>query len=256
MIVIERLPALVYWTLMVALYAIYTYRAQKGMLPNLRQLPAIDAMEEAMGRAAELGRPIIFTPGHADFRGQYGTNIMAGYSCLRHIMSYTAKNDLPLIVSIAQPEGIPMIEAIGRETYGMENKDFDTSDVNVDFVPGGAWIMSYLGHLLRERPAASIWIGSFLYPTVLIGETGCQIGAIQIGGNANLAQIPYVVALCDYSLMGEEVFVAGAYLDNDTAKLTSIVAQDVGKIICIGLVIVGVLLSSLGFPIIKTMLGG
>ena len=52
------------WTL-VAIIGLGIALASAGKKLHIRRLPAIDAIEEAVGRATEMGRPMMFVPGLA-----------------------------------------------------------------------------------------------------------------------------------------------------------------------------------------------
>ena len=69
---------------------------------------------------------------------------------------------------------------------------------------------------------------------------GNSIGAIQIAGTAQPAQLPFFVAACDYTLIGEEFFAASAYLSGEPDQLGSLKGQDVGKIIVAAGILAGV----------------
>ena len=79
-----------------------------------------------------------------------------------------------------------------------------------------------------------------------MAETGNSIGAIQIGGTAMPAQLPFFVAACDYTLIGEELFAASAYLSHDPKQLGSLKGQDIGKALAMIVIVVGVALATLG----------
>ena len=64
-------------------------------------------------------------------------------------------------------------------------------------------------------------------------------------GTARPAQLPFFVAACDYTLIGEELFAASAYLSKDPKLLGSLKGQDVGKALFILGILVGVILISL-----------
>ena len=98
------------------------------------------------------------------------------------------------------------------------------------------------GLMVREKPAACFYMGSFFAESLLLAETGNSIGAIQIAGTAQPAQLPFFVAACDYTLIGEEFFAASAYLSGEPDQLGSLKGQDVGKI----LVVIGIVLGVLG----------
>ena len=58
------------------------------------------------------------------------------------------------------------------------------------------------------------------------------------------AQLPFFVAACDYTLIGEEFFAASAYLSGEPDQLVSLKGQDVGKLIVGIIVVIGVLLAT------------
>ena len=96
------------------------------------------------------------------------------------------------------------------------------------------------GIMVREKPATCFYLGAFFAESLILAETGNSIGAIQIAGTAMPAQLPFFVAACDYTLIGEELFAASAYLSNEPRQLGSLKGQDVGKFIAMVAIAVGV----------------
>jgi hypothetical protein len=62
------------------------------------------------------------------------------------------------------------------------------------------------------------------------------------------------MACCDYCLIGEEIFAVSAYLSRDKVQLGAIFGQDIVKAIVMGLMVVGVVLTTLGIPHLSTLL--
>ncbi|MED6307593.1 MAG: DUF6754 domain-containing protein, partial [Planctomycetota bacterium] len=81
--------------------------------------------------------------------------------------------------------------------------------------------------------------------SLILAETGNSVGAIQIAGTANPSQLPFFVAACDYTLIGEEFFAASAYLSGQPDQLGSLKGQDVGKILAGLFILVGVVLATI-----------
>jgi hypothetical protein len=100
------------------------------------------------------------------------------------------------------------------------------------------------GKMVREKPAACFYLGAFYAESLMLAETGNSIGAIQIAGTAEPAQLPFFVAACDYTLIGEEFFAASAYLSGDPDQLGSLQGQDLGKLVVGTLLVVGSLLAT------------
>ena len=102
------------------------------------------------------------------------------------------------------------------------------------------------GMMVREKPAACFYMGAFFAESLILAETGNTIGAIQVAGTAMPAQLPFFVAACDYTLIGEEFFAASAYLSGEADQLGSLKGQDIGKVIVVIGIVVGVFALSLG----------
>jgi hypothetical protein len=98
--------------------------------------------------------------------------------------------------------------------------------------------------MVREKPAACFYMGCFFAESLLFAETANTVGAIQIAGTAEPAQLPFFVAACDYTLIGEEFYAASAYLSGDPDQLGSLKGQDFGKVLVACLLIVGSLLAT------------
>jgi hypothetical protein len=103
-----------------------------------------------------------------------------------------------------------------------------------------AYVAAVNGIMLREKPAACVYMGAFYAESLLLAETGFAAGAIQISGTANPEQLPFFIAACDYTLMGEELFAASAYLSKEPLLLGSLKGQDLIKILLVACIIIGV----------------
>ena len=65
---------------------------------------------------------------------------------------------------------------------------------------------------------------------------------------------PSLLPACDYTLIGEELYAATAYLSRDPMFLGSLKGQDWGKVLIFGMIVLGVILESLGVNWITTLL--
>ena len=125
--------------------------------------------------------------------------------------------------------------AAGRPDAYNEDRIYYVSDEQFAYV-------AYLsGYMVRERPAACFYAGTFFAETLILAENGNAIGAIQIAGTAESSQLPFFVAACDYTLIGEELFAASAYLSGEPHQLGTLKGQDAGKVLAGVLLISGCL---------------
>lgn len=241
----ERLNALVLCVIFAAAVLWYIAHARRGGTIYIRPLPGLSAVDEAVGRATEMGRPVVFIPGTGDLDE---IQTIAGLSVLGRVARVTARYATPLRVPVLYPLPMAAARETVREAYldeGVEYVDPET----VQYVAGESF--SYAarvgGMMLRERPAAVIYMGQFTAESLLIAEVGQSTGAIQIAGTAAPDQMPFFIAACDYTLIGEELYAASAYLSGDPKMLGSLKGQDVIKILLAAAVVIGVLSVTLGW---------
>jgi hypothetical protein len=241
---VTRLPVLIVLVLFGSFFAILQMKARRGVQLALRRLPGIDAIEEAIGRATEMGRPALFIPGLNDIDD---IQTLAGVSILSHVAYIAAEYDTPVIVACRRSVVLTMCEetvrqaclAAGRPEVFIPNNMRYLSDDQFAFTAGVNGIM------LREKPASCIYQGCFYSESLILAETGFVSGAIQVAGTANISQLPFFVAACDYTLIGEEFFAASAYLSKEPSILASIKASDWLKMVVLPVIIVGVILATL-----------
>jgi hypothetical protein len=101
------------------------------------------------------------------------------------------------------------------------------------------------GIMLRDKPAAHIFMGAFYAESLLLAETGFGTGAIQVAGTANVAQLPFFVVACDYTLIGEELYAASAYLSKEPKLVGALKGADFMKRAAIAALGVGGVLETL-----------
>ena len=107
------------------------------------------------------------------------------------------------------------------------------------------YVAGVQGTMVRDKPAACFYMGAFYAESLLLAETGNSIGAIQVAGTAMPSQLPFFVAACDFTLIGEEFFAASAYLSDEPHQIGSLKGQDVGKVIAAVLIVGGCALATL-----------
>jgi len=82
-------------------------------------------------------------------------------------------------------------------------------------------------------------------PALLLTETGASTGAIQIAGTDSDHQLPFFVTTCDYTLIGEELYAASAYLSREPVQVGTLRGQDIGKAVVLGMLGIGTALATL-----------
>jgi len=224
----------------------YTKRGK--LKPKIRSIPGIMAIEEAIGRATEMGRPVMFIPG---ISAMTNAATLAGLSILGYTARRTAKLGAELLVPIRNPIVQLSVLDILRESYMMEGaSDVYESKVKdeVVFLSNSqfGFTSGAVGIMERRNVAANLLLGGFAAESLVLAEAGNRLGAMQISGTQNIYQIPFFFAASDYTLIGEELFAAGAYLSEDPVQLGAIKGEDYLRYLVLGLLILGVALVTAG----------
>jgi len=214
---------------------------------HFRRIPGLDAIEEAVGRATEMGKPILFTPGYANVSGKTGPASLAGLDLLAHVGRLAARYDTSLTVTVGHPNTYALAFDVLRNAYLAEGKPdaFDPEEIYFTSEIQFAFTAATLGVIQRAKPAAAFLTGYFAAEAIILSEAAASTGSITISGTTNYFQIPFFVAACDYTMIGEEFLAAGAFISGDPRRIGSIAGQDYAKVLAIALVVVGFVLSSM-----------
>jgi hypothetical protein len=245
----KRLYLLIITVIFCGAVIYWIQHARSGRDLRVRKIAGLEAVDEAVGRATEMGRSCLYVPGIQDMNDM---QTIASMTILARVAKtaaeYDARVEVPtaraLVMTTARETVHAAFMAAGRPDAFNEDNIYYVTDEQFGYV-------AYLsGLMVREKPAACFYLGSFFAESLILAETGNSIGAIQVAGTAQPAQLPFFVAACDYTLIGEEFFAASAYLSGSPEELGSLKGQDVGKLIVGLIMLVGIIMATLG-----TMLG-
>jgi len=221
---------------------------QKGGKVDLyvRPLSGINAVDEAIGRATEMGKPILYVLGlgtAADIA------TICSFTVLGRVAKKVAEHQSSLIVPCYDPIVMTVAQEVVKNAYAEAGRPDTYDDDMVFFVTQSqfAYVAAVNGMMLRQLPASNFYLGLFYAESLLLAETGSLAGSIQIAGTDQVAQLPFFIVACDYTLIGEELYAASAYLSKEPILLGSLKAEDWGKSIFIFLAIVGVIAATFGW---------
>lgn len=239
------LPALV-GTIILSLIFVYFFdRANRDKNLFIRRIAGLDAVEEALGRATEMGRATLYVPGLSSMAD---VATIASLNILGEVAKKTAHFGTPLIVPVADPIVYTVAREVVKEAYTAAGRPDAFHQDIVFFVADQqfAFAAAVDGIMTREKPATNFLIGMFWAESLIIAETGAATGAIQIAGTDAIAQLPFFITACDYTLIGEELYAASAYISREPVLLGGIKAQDYSKALIVIIILTFTLLA-LGF---------
>ncbi|HVK02634.1 MAG TPA: DUF6754 domain-containing protein [Armatimonadaceae bacterium] len=229
--------------------------AQNGKRFFIRRIPGLSAIEEAVGRAAEMGRPLLASFGLGALTAQEGVITLQALAIVSNITEAAARFGNRVIVPVRIPALMPVAEETIREAYtrGGRPEAFQLDDLIFLSDRQFAFAAGVAGLINREKVASVFLFGTFYAESLIIAENGNRVGAVQVAGTPSTTQIPFFIAACDYVLIGDEFYAATAYLTRQPTLLGAIVGQDIGKAIVLGFILLGVVLTAFGVPLVANL---
>jgi hypothetical protein len=221
----------------------YISKAKRGGSLYVRKIAGIDAVDEAVGRATEMGKKIFFIPGIQDMND---VQTIAGIAILGRVAEKAAEYETWLEVPVSKSMVMVTARETMKEAYFKVGRPDNFQEAQVHYLTDDqfGYAAAIDGMVVREKPATIFYMGAFFAESLILAETGNAAGAIQIAGTAMPSQLPFFVAACDYTLIGEELFAASAYLSREPRQLGSLKGQDVGKALFLILIMVGIILAT------------
>ena len=247
-----RINVLIAISAFAGLLAYFVSKARTGQRLYIRQIPGLAAVEEAVGRATEMGRPILYVPGLGDIDW---TATIASMNILGEVARKIAKYDTELIVPNTWSVVYTVSKEVVKESFVSEGRPEKFKEDYVRYLTEAqfGFAAAVNGIMIREKPATNFFIGKFWAESLIMAETGAQTGAFQIAGTDSVLQLPFFVTACDYTLMGEELYAASAYLSREPVLLGSLRAQDIGKLVALLILVGFTILTFLGLNLLSLL---
>jgi len=233
-----------------ALVLFFIEFAKKNPNLYLRKISGLDAIDDALGRATEMGKPVLYVHG---LNGMGSISTIAAVNILGRIAIRVAEYDTTLKVSNIDPIVMSISQEVVKESYLEAGRPDAYIEDNVFLAASEQfpYVAAVSGIMIREKPAANFFMGYFYAESLILAETGASTGAIQIAATDSYTQLPFFITTCDYTLIGEELYAASAYLSREPLLLGSLRAQDIAKGILIGALILGAVLEIFGIGFIS-----
>jgi len=229
------------------LLLILNRRIRERGAPPLRSIAGYDALDQYVGQATESGRSLHISMGTGGIGGAATTESLSGAYVLERIAAQAAASGLKPIVTVSDPSLLPVAQDVLRNAYATYGypEEYDPTCVRFissDKVAYAAGVTDILEH---SDVAANVMVGSFGDEFLLMSEVGARRGLGQVGGTTSPQILAFVYASVEHSLIGEEIFAAGAYLLNKTSHVASLATQDWLRTAVIVAIVIGVLVRSL-----------
>lgn len=209
-------------------YTLFKVKRQREKL-YIRRIAGLDAIDDAVGRATEMGKPIIYDSG---IGGYTSIETIASMLILRNVAKKVAEFKAEIYFPACDPIVLQMAEEMISSGFLDAGYPEDHRKENTFYLAADqfAFAAGISGLTARKKPATCIHFGYYAAESLLISEAGYTAGAIQVAGTTAVAQLPFFITACDYTLIGEELYAAAAYLSREPQILTNLKLSDYGKI--------------------------
>ena len=229
-------------------------RRRKTAFP-MRTIPAYEAIPLLIGESIEAGRPMHVSFGSAGLGGSNTALTLASAELLYQI---AARNQVgSTVVTASDPSALPLAYGTLRRAYASRRDRLSASSVR--WYPAGtrslAFAAALTGVLGDERVSGNVLTGNFGPEIALVLEASMRKRQSSIAGSVDLDGQAVAYAMADQALIGEELFVAGAYLSDSAAQRGSVVTLDILR----WLLILGILIATANAirePVLAALRGG
>jgi hypothetical protein len=216
----------------------------------LRRVPGLDVLDEAVKICAEKGRPLFQSTGGLSTTGYTIEHVESLLMITRYLTKRCGELGVRYISVSNNPQLQLLIMDFARQGYQEAGHPelFSSNDVRYTSAGATQLIMEHIDTMRYNKPAAFIGLGTWGSGTpVPVFQEAVNVGAFSIGSARAPDELAQAASSSDYSLMTEEMVIAGAYIDNDPEKMSVFVGEDIAKI---GLIILCVVIG------VANLLGG
>lgn len=215
----------------------------------LRPIRAFAALPALVDEAIESDRTVHVSFGNAGVGAETTLTALVGAEALQALAERAAIGDRSPVVTLSDPLGLALAQDSLRRAYIARGVPGRFDNMAAMWLPQGPGSLAFAAGAASlasdERASANVLIGRFGAEMVVIGEMGARREMTQVAGSDVLEGQAVAYAVSEMPLIGEEMFVGGAYLSRDPVKRGGVLAQDALRIGVIVVVVVSFIVASL-----------
>ena len=188
-----------------------------------------------------MGKPVMYLCG---LQSLSELSTLAAINILGRVAGKIADYESDLIVPNRDPVVQTVAQEVVKEGYATAGRPDAYREDNIFFLTDDqfSFTAATCGIMMRDKPAAIFLMGYYYAESLLLAETGADTGAIQIAGTDAEHQLPFFIVTCDYTLIGEELYAASAYLSREPMLLGSLKGQDIAKAFMMAIILLQAIL--------------
>ncbi len=217
---------------------------------QFRRIPAYTAMPVLVSEAVESNKAVHMSFGSSAVREATTLSALASAEILYSLAERAAVGDKPSLVTMSDPVTLALGQDTLRRAYKVRDVLGKYRSTLAQWYPQGPSALAYAAGagaaILDEDASLNVLIGRYDAEMMLLSENAIRYDRNIIGQSDQIFGQAIVYAVSEMPLIGEELYVGGAYLSRTPLQVGGVFAQDVLRFLIIVTIIGLAILSIAG----------
>jgi hypothetical protein len=218
--------------------------AQRRFPFSIRSIPAFSRIRRAVSLVVEDGTRLHVSLGHGNLQTQFGAAAFAGLSLLRRLGEVTSLSDRPPIAT----SGNSVLSIVAQDTLRTAHEavaveqSFDMNNSRLTGLTPFSYAAGVMPIIRDEAISTNVLIGNFGVEVGLLTEAAERQDSAVIAASDNLPAQAVLYAASPDTLIAEELFASGAYIQAGRMHNASLLTQDILRWLIILAILAGAIL--------------
>ncbi|MBI1281937.1 MAG: hypothetical protein GC179_27680 [Anaerolineaceae bacterium] len=242
----QFLTIVIFFLALVVTIIVTQFVRRRRSLYTLREIAAFQRLPGMIGEAIESNRPVHVSLGNAGLGGESTLVSLANAELFYQVARRAVIGTAAPIFTVGDTSALPLAQDTLRRAYASRGRVSSAPYTSARWYPGGgghslAFAAALTATVVDDKVGANILGGSFGTELALVGYAAARRNQSILATSDQLEGQAVAWVMSDESLIGEEVFTAGAYLGEASSQVAGVVTQDVLR----WLLIFGILLPTI-----------
>jgi hypothetical protein len=218
---------------------------------TFRSIPAMQRLRRALGLGVEDGSRLHVSLGKSSIFSPTNSSALVALATLERVAQMSSVSDRPPVATSGDGTLSILSQDTMRAAYRIANSPelFDVERGRLTGPTPLSYVAGALPVIRDERVSTNLLVGNFGPEVALLTEASDSKDAFTLGASDALAAQAVLYATAEETLIGEELYALPAYLQAGPFHQASLRAQDLLRWVVIGLILLAVLLSIVGFAL-------
>lgn len=218
--------------------------------PALRPIQAYDRMIGIIGQTVEADRPLHVSFGSAGIGGESTLIALTSAELAYQLIRRASVGDHSPFITVANPTALPLAQDTLRRAFKVGTPDTPHNPSAARWLPANGRSMAFAAALSAmlsdEKIGGSVLAGTYGSELALVLLTSSRMKQPAIAVSDRIEGQAVAYALGEKALIGEEIFVSSAYLDDQASEARVALTLDMSRYLLIAVMLVALFISARG----------